>query len=48
MEFNWTTTEPAMSFRNNLAQYFEMALMAVLALAALAGIVRFVILAKIF
>ena len=37
-----------MSSGNDFGRYFEIALMAVLALAALAGIVRFIILAKVF
>jgi hypothetical protein len=37
-----------MSFFNNLSRYIEVGILAVLALAALAGIIRFIILANIF
>jgi hypothetical protein len=37
-----------MSFVNNLARYMEIGIIAVLALAALAGIIRFIVLADIF
>ena len=37
-----------MSFMKNLSQYVEIAIIGVLALAALAGIIRFIILADIF
>jgi hypothetical protein len=37
-----------MSFLNNISRYVEIAIISVLALAALAGIVRFIILADIF
>jgi hypothetical protein len=37
-----------MSFVNNLTRYVEIGIIAVLALAALAGIIRFIVLADIF
>lgn len=37
-----------MSFVNNLTRYVEIGIVIVLALAALAGIVRFIVLADIF
>jgi hypothetical protein len=37
-----------MSFLNNISRYFEIAIICVLALAALAGIIRFIVLADIF
>jgi hypothetical protein len=37
-----------MSFVNNLTRYMEIGIIAVLALAALAGIIRFIVLADIF
>lgn len=37
-----------MSFLNNVYKYIEIAIVAVLALAALAGIIRFIILADVF
>ncbi len=37
-----------MSFVNNLTRYVEIGIIVVLALAALAGIVRFILLADIF
>ena len=40
--------ERAMSFVNNMTRYVEIAIIGVLALAALAGIIRFIVLANIF
>jgi hypothetical protein len=40
--------ESAMSFFKNLSGYLEVAIVVVLGLAALAGIIRFIILADIF
>jgi hypothetical protein len=40
--------ERAMSFFKNLGQYVEITIIVVLAIAALAGIIRFIILADIF
>lgn len=37
-----------MSFLNNVYKYIEITIVAVLALAALAGIIRFIILADVF
>ncbi len=37
-----------MSFLNNLSRYVEIAIISVLGLAALAGIIRFIVLADIF
>jgi hypothetical protein len=37
-----------MSFVNNMTRYVEIAIIGVLALAALAGIIRFIVLANVF